>query len=160
MALQVRTAERKLAAWEPVREMENMERQFENMFRQPFFPTLQQWSLWQGKWMPAIDVIEKNDKLLITAELPGIKAEDIDISFADGTLSIKGEKKTEKEAKGEAWYRAERSYGSFLRSIDLPSGIDANKINAEFENGVLEITVPKTTPAAHAAKKVTIKKKA
>lgn len=94
--------------------------------------------------MPAIDVFEKEDKFVVKAELPGIKEEDIHVSVVGDTLSIKGEKKTETEVKEEDYYRCERNYGSFYRSIPLPSNVDADKIEAAFEDGVLEVALPKS----------------
>lgn len=87
---------------------------------------------------------EKENKYVIKTELPGMKEEDVDISVAGDRLNIKGEKKAESEVKEEEYYRSERSYGSFFRSIDLPSDADTDKIEANYENGVLEISIPKT----------------
>ena len=90
-------------------------------------------------WAPVIEVFEKEDKYVVKAELPGMKEEDIDVSVLGDTLTIKGERKAESEVKEENYYCCERSYGSFFRSIALPSNINAQKIEATFEDGVLEI---------------------
>jgi len=94
-------------------------------------------------WAPAIEMFEKEDKYVIKAELPGMKKEEIDISVIGDTLTIKGERKAETEVKEEDYYCCERSYGSFFRSIALPSTVDADKIKASYEEGVLEVTLPK-----------------
>ena len=96
-----------------------------------------------GAWLPPIDLAETNDKVVVKAEIPGIDPKEIDISIQGDTLSVKGEKKEEKEEKGGNYYRMERRYGSFSRSIDLPSSVDTNKVSAEYKNGVLEITLQK-----------------
>lgn len=96
-----------------------------------------------GTWMPPIDLSETADKVTVKAEIPGIDPKEIDISIQNDTLIIKGEKKEEKEEKGKNYYRMERRYGSFSRSIDLPASVDTNKVTAECKNGVLEITLQK-----------------
>lgn len=94
-------------------------------------------------WSPNIDITENDDNITVKAEIPGIDPKDIDISIVDETLTIKGEKKEEKENKGKHYYRVERSYGSFTRTIDLPAPVMADKVKAEDHHGVLEITLPK-----------------
>ncbi len=96
-----------------------------------------------GMWLPPIDLSETADKVIVKVEVPGIDPKEIDISIQDNTLLIKGEKKEEKEEKGKNYYRMERRYGNFSRSIALPASIDANKVSAECKNGVLEITLQK-----------------
>ena len=128
-----------LTPWSPFRELEDWERQFENFFGRP---------VWRPDgergWMPAIDVFEKDDKFVIKAELPGMEENDIDVSVVGETLTIKGEKKTESEVKEDEYYRSERTYGSFYRSIPLPASVDASKVEANYENGVLEVVLPKS----------------
>jgi HSP20 family protein len=108
-------------------------------------------------WLPAVDVFEKDDNFVVKAELPGMKEDDINVSVRGDTLTIQGEKKTESEVKEENYYRSERSYGSFVRSIPLPSTVDATKIEASYEDGVLEVTLPKIAEVK--PKKVTISTK-
>jgi HSP20 family protein len=110
--------------------------------------------------MPAVDVFEKEDKFVIKAELPGMKEEDIDVSMVGDTLFIRGEKKAEAEVKDEDYYRCERTYGSFYRSIPLPSTMDADKIEASFEDGVLEVVIPKSAKMKPKKVAVAAKKKA
>jgi HSP20 family protein len=94
-------------------------------------------------WAPAIEVLEKGDKFVVRAELPGMKEEDIDVSVAGDTLIIRGERKAETEVEEENYYCCERSYGSFLRSIVIPSHVNVDKIEANYEDGLLEISLPK-----------------
>jgi len=93
-------------------------------------------------WSPAIEVKQKEGKLLVTAELPGMKKEDVKVHIDGDTLVVEGERKQEKEEKREGYYHSERSYGKFYRSILLPEGEIADQSNAQFNNGVLEVTVP------------------
>jgi len=95
-------------------------------------------------WAPAIDVFERDDGFVVRAELPGMKEKDIDVSVAGNRLIIRGERRAESEVDKEDYYYSERSYGSFSRSIDIPSDVDAKKIEANYEDGVLEIDLPKT----------------
>lgn len=149
-----------MTPWRPFRELEDVERRFDEIFGRPNLPSLW-WRLPEETgWIPALDVFEKDNKLVVKAEIPGMKEEDIDVSVVGDTLTIKGERKTETEVKDEDYYRCERSYGSFLRSIPLPSAVDANKIEANYENGVLEVTLPKTAEAKRKKVKVVASKKA
>jgi HSP20 family protein len=145
-----------LSPWRPFRELEEWERRFDDLLGRPL------WRLpvEEKSWMPAVDVFEKEDRFIVKAELPGMKEEDIDISVVGDTLSIKGEKKTETEVKEEDYYRCERSYGSFYRSIPIPSNVDANKIEASFDDGVLELVLPKSAKIKPKKIAVSAKKKA
>jgi HSP20 family protein len=96
-----------------------------------------------SRWIPAMDVYEKEGNIIIELEAPGIKEEDLKIKVEDGMLIINGERKFEKEDKKENYYRIERSYGSFSRSFSLPDNIEKDKIEARYENGLLKITLPK-----------------
>ena len=106
---------------------------------------------------PAVDIVDKDQIYEITAELPGMDASNIDVKFSDGTLTIKGEKTEEKEEKKKDRYLSERRYGSFSRSFRVPSGVDADKIEANFKNGVLKLTLPKSAEAQKNEKKIAIK---
>jgi HSP20 family protein len=145
-----------ITPWRPFRELEEWERRFDDLFGRP------SWRLpvEERGWMPAVYVFEKEDRFVVKAELPGMKEEDIDVSVIGDTLSIKGEKKTETEIKDENYYRCERSYGSFYRSIPIPSNVDANKIEASFEDGILEVALPKSAKVKPKKIAVSAKKKA
>ncbi len=93
-------------------------------------------------WVPQMDVYEKDGKLVVKAELPGMKKEDVEVTVEEGDLVIKGERKTESEVKQEDYYRSERSYGSFYRRVPLPEGVDPEKATATYADGILEIDVP------------------
>jgi len=152
---------RGVTPWSPFRELEEMERHFDDIFGRPIWPAvLRRFPLEQAAWAPAIDVFEKGDKFVVKAELPGTQEDDIDISVVGDTLTIKGEKKTETEVKEDDYYRCERSYGSFFRSIALPSTVDASKIAAEYEGGVLEISLPKKPEVKPKKVAVSVKKAA
>jgi HSP20 family protein len=110
-----------------------------------------------GSFNPRVDVKESDKEIAIAAELPGMEDRDIDISLTKDALTIKGEKKQEKEDKGKDYYRMERSYGSFTRTIPLPAEIDTEKAKAEFKKGVLNITLPKTAKAIKETKKISVK---
>jgi HSP20 family protein len=149
---------RGLAHWRPFRELEEMERRLEDVFGRPFLPAIwRRVPMVEMGWAPAIEVFEKEDRFVVKAELPGMKEEDIDVSVVGNTLTIKGERKAESEVKEEDYYCCERSYGSFSRSIALPSSVDAKKIEADYEDGVLEINLPKAPEVK--AKKIAVSAK-
>jgi len=100
-----------------------------------------------GEWMPKVDLTETKDMLVVKAEIPGIESKEIALTLQDQVLTIKGEKKHEKEEKDEHYFRAERSYGAFARSFRLPVPVDGSKVAANFKNGVLTVTLPKTPEA-------------
>ncbi len=106
---------------------------------------------------PAVDVAEHDNAYEVTAELPGLDEKNVDVKVANGVLSIKGEKQEEKEEKKKDYYLRERNFGSFERSFQIPDGVDTDKIEAVFKQGVLKVTLPKKPEAAQAAKKLDIK---
>lgn len=110
-----------------------------------------------GHGIPAVDIAEKEKSFEITAELPGMDEKNIEIKLSNGSLIIKGEKKEEKEEKRKGYYLSERSYGSFERMFNLPKGVDAEKIEANFNKGVLKVSLPKKPEAMQADKVVPIK---
>jgi HSP20 family protein len=112
-----------------------------------------------GVSAPVVDVVEKEKEFQISAELPGLDEKDIEVSVADDLLTIKGEKKEEKEERAKNYYVSERRYGALQRSFQLPSGIDAEKIEANFQKGVLTLTLPKTPEAQTKEKRIAIKAK-
>jgi HSP20 family protein len=160
MAIEKRKSQKELTVRQPTREMEEIGKYFEDVFGRPFLPA--SWRRVPTEdlvWAPSIEVIEKEDKFLIKAELPGVKEEDINMSISGNVLTIEGEKKTESETNTKGYYYSESSYGSFSRSMTIPSSIDANKIEANFDNGVLEITLPKTPEVKPKKIKLAVKKK-
>lgn len=144
-----------LVRWEPFRELislrEAMDRLFEESFVRPFG-----WLATTGAETLAIDMYETDNDIVVKAAIPGVKPEDIDVTISGDVLTIKGEVKEEKEVKEESYIRKERRYGTFCRSVTLPIEVDVDKAKAEYENGILTLTLPK----AEAAKPKVIKVKA
>ncbi|MBI3581166.1 MAG: Hsp20/alpha crystallin family protein [Nitrospinae bacterium] len=136
---------------------EDMSRMFGDFMSLEKFPSLFETPM-RGMVSPRIDVSETEKEVLITAELPGMEEKEVELLLTPETLTIKGEKKMESEEKERDYYRSERSYGSFCRTIGLPSGIDKDKTTATFKKGVLKVTLPKTVQAQKEVKKLEIKK--
>ena len=107
-----------------------------------------------GSWVPPVDIVEEPERLVFRAEIPGVSKDDIDIKVENGTLILRGEKKPEREIEGETSHRVERFYGAFTRSFALPATIDADKIQARYKDGVLELVLPKAEVAK--PRKITI----
>jgi HSP20 family protein len=129
--------------WEPFREISRLRREIDRLWEDIFGPSRRIFEPLAETWEPAIDVAETAEKITVKAEVPGIEPKDIDISLVGDTLTIKGEKKAEREEKGESYHLVERSYGSFMRSIRMPAPVDPDKIEAHYKNGVLTIICPK-----------------
>jgi HSP20 family protein len=109
-----------------------------------------------GKLSPSVDVAETDKEVTVTAELPGLDEKDLDVNLSDGVLTLKGEKKSEKEERNKTFYRSERSYGMFERAIALPAEVLEDKVEAEFSKGVLTVRLPKSPAAQKKAKKIEI----
>src|ERR1043165_3539429 len=109
-----------------------------------------------SSWTPKINVTENDKAVLVSAELPGMDEKDIDVSYENGLLTIRGEKKQEKEEKEKNFFRSERSYGMFQRSIELPYEIDEERIDAQYKKGVLNLTLPKTKEAATRTRRIPV----
>jgi len=156
-----------LPAWRP---FESLRREIDRLFedfdggswRSPFRRSLFDVAPFWGSevtWpaVPAVDIAETEKGYEITAELPGMDEKNIEVKFADGVLSIKGERQEEKEEKKKDYYLSERSFGSFQRAFRVPSGVDSDKIEATFSKGLLTMTLPKTAEAQKAEKKIAVK---
>lgn len=140
----------RLMDWAPFREIEEIQRHLGSSL-----PAMwRRLPMEEMGWAPAIEVFEKEDKFVVKAELPGMKEEDINVCVEGETLTITGEKCAESEVEEENYYLSERSYGKFSRAIGLPAGVDAKKIEASYEDGILEVTLPKTAEVK--PKKITI----
>ena len=149
-----------LTRWEPIREWadmrSNMDRMMGRFFEDPFFANTSAWSQRNGgAWSLPLDVAEDADHYIVKASVPGINPEDIDITLTDNVLTIKGETKEEKESQETNWHVRERRYGSFMRSVTLPASIEADKVEATNENGVLTLRIPKAE--AVKPKRITVK---
>lgn len=145
--------------WTP----KNMEKFFHEMFEEPMperflrrFPSLR-WMKEFEEVSPAVDMYDNKEEIVVKAEVPGIDKENIKISVSDNTLTIKGEMKKEEETKEEDYFYSERSYGSFMRSLNLPAKVVENKIKAEIKDGILEIHMPKAQEAKPKEIKVDVK---
>jgi HSP20 family protein len=119
---------------------------------------------WPERWLgaereeitaPAVDVYEEKDEIVVKAELPGMDKSDIEVNLSDSQLTLKGEKKKEEKIEKENYFRSERSYGAFVRSVGLPTDVQADKVKASFKNGILEVRLPKTEEAK--AKEIKVK---
>jgi len=131
-----------------------MDRLFEPFFRDPWsvFDETSWASSWG--WNPALDVIDGEKEVTVRAEIPGVDPKDVEVTVSGNLLTIAGEKKDVSEEKGKNFYRSECSYGSFRRSVALPEGVDADKVQAEYSNGVLTVRVAKSKTAA--PRKITV----
>ena len=138
------------------RDVKNLQVQLNRLF-EPFarFATGDE-DLVSGTWVPPVDVAETQDKILVRAEVPGIRQEDISIEFENGLLTLRGERKLEK-TEGVTWHRVERIYGNFSRSFTLPRSVDPERIAATYREGILEIEVPKREEAKPKHIKIAVK---
>ena len=133
-----------LTRWEPMRELATMRQVMDRMFDEDMFRLAGGWDRSGGEAVSlALDVAEKDDAYVVKASLPGVNPEDVDITLADNVLTIRGETKADNEIKEEHYHLRERRFGSFTRSVALPNAVDADKIEAVNENGVLTLTLPK-----------------
>ncbi len=134
-------------ALEPFRDFDRMKMEMDRLWNSFSEGVLRRKTDEDGGWLPSLDISETKDDLVVKAELPGMDPKDIDILLSDGSLTIKGEKKQEREEKEENYHFIERSYGSFSRSVRLPKEVKHDKVNASFKNGVLKIVLPKSEEA-------------
>jgi len=141
-------------AFDPLRNLLRFNRAFENVF--PYAPVWDE-GLATTAWTPACDIFETDKELILKAELPEVKKEDLHLALENNVLTIKGERKFETETKEGEFHRLERSYGEFVRNFTLPNVIDQTKINAEFKDGLLRIVLPKREEAK--AKQIEVKVK-
>lgn len=130
----------------PFSELQSIQDQIGRMFDSPAGRD-DDASLMRGSWIPPVDVSEEGDHLILKAELPGMNEDDIEIEFENGLLTLKGERAFESEKNDRNYHRIERSYGKFVRSFNLPRSVDAEGIQAAYENGVLEVKIPKREEA-------------
>jgi HSP20 family protein len=144
-----------LIRWEPVRELNTIQSEMNRLFN-TFFdasapgngqtPT--------RRWIPAMDLVENDDELVLRADLPGLTEDDVKIEVEDNVLTVSGQRKAEHEERKDGYFRVERAFGSFHRSLTLPEGVDPEKVTANFDRGVLEVRIPK--PEQRKPRKVTI----
>lgn len=138
-----------LTRWSPFTEMSRLRDEMERMMDRFFELPERRTEFGATMWVPSVDVYDKDGNVVVEAELPGMKREEVEVTLEDSTLTISGEMKREAEKKEEGYYRSERRYGRFMRSIPLPTPVKANEVKAKFEDGVLKVTLPKAEEAAH-----------
>ena len=145
-----------IVRWEPLRELNTLQSEMNRLFNTVFDSpggnggngsTLR-------RWMPAMDLLESGDHFVLRADLPGLSEDDVKIELEDSTLSIFGERKADHESEGEGYYRVERAFGAFQRSLTLPKGVDPEAVTASFDRGVLEVRIPK--PEARKPRRIEI----
>ncbi|MHB8174800.1 MAG: Hsp20/alpha crystallin family protein [Nitrospirota bacterium] len=141
-----------LVKWDPIRNLvslqERMNRLFEDSIKSP------EDSVDRGAWTPAVDIYETEKDIVISAELPGIDQDDVDVEVREGVLTVKGERRFEKDVKEENYHRVERAYGRFSRVFTLPKNVDTDKITAHYDKGVLEVRLPKSAKSEARAVKI------
>jgi HSP20 family protein len=131
-----------IVRFEPAREVDSLQSEVNRVF-DAFFGGNDARRAVGRRWMPAMDLVETADHLVLRADLPGLTRDDVAIEIKDGVLTVSGERKAESEDESQGYYRVERAFGAFSRSLTLPDGIDAQAVDAEFSDGVLEVRIPK-----------------
>ena len=145
-----------LIRWDPTRELTSLQSEMNRLFSS-FFDTPTPAGSNGGslrRWIPAMDLVETDEHFVLRADLPGLTQADVSIELEDNVLTISGERKSEHEDRREGYYRVERAFGSFSRSLTLPEGVDPEAVSANFANGVLEVSIPK--PAVRKPRRIEI----
>jgi HSP20 family protein len=142
-----------IVRWEPFRELSSLQTEMNRLFNAAF-DTSPAGNGGNRRWAPAMDLLETEAHFVLRADLPGMTESDVNIELEDNVLTVSGERKAEREEKREGFYRVERAFGSFSRSLTLPKGVDAEAVTAGFDNGVLEVRIPK--PEQRKPRKITI----
>lgn len=146
-----------LNKWHPIKELEDVSRRLSHLLGRSHVPIESDREMLEmADWTPSVDISETDTTYLLKGEIPGVKKEDVRVSIQDGMLTIAGERKMEKEAKDEKLHRIERSYGSFMRSFCVPDDADESAIKAEFKDGILNVTLPKSVAAKPSAIEVSV----
>lgn len=146
-----------LIKWDPFRELEEVSNQLNRLFGRTSARTdTDNGMLRVADWAPSVDISETDSAYLVKGEIPGVKKEDVKITIQDGMLTIQGERKQEKEEKGKKFHRVECCYGSFVRSFRMPDDSDESKVKAEFKDGMINVTLPKSAKAKAKAIEVSV----
>ncbi len=143
-----------IVRWEPLRELSSLQTEMNRLFSAAFDAPTAGGGGGARRWTPAMDLVEIDEAFVLRADLPGLGEDDVNIELEDNVLTVSGERKAEHEDKREGFYRMERSYGSFSRSLTLPKGVDPEAVNASFDRGVLEVRIPK--PEQRKPRKISI----
>ncbi len=146
-----------LIKWDPFRELEDVSTRLNRIFGRTLARSESgNEMLAVADWAPTVDISETDTAYLIKGEIPGVKKEDVKVTIEDGMLTIQGERKQEKEEKGKKFHRVECSYGSFMRSFRVPDDADENKVKAEFKDGMINVTLPKSAKAEDKSKAINV----
>ncbi|MHB1001676.1 MAG: Hsp20/alpha crystallin family protein [Armatimonadota bacterium] len=132
-----------IARWDPFRDLESLQEDVNKLFQERFVKPRRETAS-ARVWAPVVDVIEDNEQIIVKAELPGMRKEDIDIELAGDTLVIKGERKLENDEKKDNYVRVERAYGQFQRSFTIGVPVKSDQVKANYKDGILEIIIPKS----------------
>lgn len=132
-----------LVRWQPARDWASFGTDIDRFFESFFQTRGGEGNGHQRRWVPAMDLVETDDSLVLKADLPGMTEEDVNVEVSDNVLTISGERRADHERKEDGYHRVERSYGRFSRSVTVPEGIDESKVTASFTDGVLEVRIPK-----------------
>ena len=149
-----------LIRWDPFRDLASLHNRVGRLFEEGLCGLRgdqREEALDSRAWAPAVDILEKDNEIVLRADLPGIDPKDVDIQVQNGTLTLRGERKFESDVKEDNFRRVERVYGSFVRSFSLPQTVDSEHVAAEYKNGVLEVTLPKRPEAKPRQIKVAVK---
>ena len=147
-----------IVRFEPFRDLLTSQREYVRLLKEAFSPMSGETEVSTRAWAPPVDIYETEDAIVLKAELPGIDPKDVEVRVEDNTLYLKGERKYEKEVNEQNYHRIERSYGSFARSFSLPNSISAEKVKAEYKDGLLTLTMPKREEAKPKTIKIDVTK--
>jgi len=147
-----------LTKWDPMKDLVGLQERMNRLFEDSLLRShAGEEDLTLGAWAPAVDIFEQPERIVLRADLPGVRPEQIELKVENNTLTLSGERRFEKDVQKENYHRVERQYGSFVRSFSLPTSVDGDKITAEHRDGVLEITLPKTESSKPKAIKIDVK---
>ncbi len=144
-------------AWDPFRYLAELQEDMNRLFDLSLARLPKDVVDFSGVWVPAMDIVDEKDKIRVKVDLPGVDKDSVDVSLEDGILTVRGERKEEKETKDKFFYRKECFYGSFERSINLPQEVDVEKAEASYKDGVLEIVLPKKEEGKRKQVKINLK---
>lgn len=147
-----------IVRWDPFQDLISLQERMSRLFEQTLDRSRgEREGMVAGTWAPAVDIYETPDSIVLQAELPGLSKDDIDIQVRDNVLTLKGERRSEKEVKEGNYLRVERAYGGFQRAFTLPAAVQADKIRAVFKDGVLDVSIPKAEEAKPKQIKIDVK---
>ncbi|MGB7590952.1 MAG: Hsp20/alpha crystallin family protein [Terriglobia bacterium] len=147
-----------IVRFEPFRDLLTSQREYVRLLKEAFSPMSGETEVSTRSWAPPVDIYETEDAIVLKAELPGIDPKDVEVRVEDNTLYLKGERNYEKDVNEQNYHRIERSYGSFARSFSLPNSISAEKVKAEYKDGLLTLTMPKREEAKPKTIKIDVTK--